>query len=84
LWADGTLISEYAGELRDKEKDLKAQTSALRKNKEMSKAEGETGDIGALETGLVFLLTKSRLSNLISFSRWKRAYTNTLLDSTKQ
>ncbi|GAU25477.1 hypothetical protein TSUD_71310 [Trifolium subterraneum] len=42
---------EKAGELRDKEMDLKTQISALiEKNKEMSKAESEAGDVGALVT----------------------------------
>ncbi|CAK8579103.1 unnamed protein product [Lathyrus sativus] len=42
---------EKAGELRDKEMDLKTQISALiEKNKEMSKAESEAGDEGALVT----------------------------------
>nr|AIM41268.1 chloroplast ATP-dependent Clp protease chaperone protein [Nicotiana benthamiana] len=42
---------EKAGELRDREMDLKAQISALiDKNKEMSKAESEAGDTGPLVT----------------------------------
>ncbi|KAG9143861.1 hypothetical protein Leryth_011526, partial [Lithospermum erythrorhizon] len=42
---------EKAGELRDREMDLKAQISALvDKNKEMSKAESEAGDDGPLVT----------------------------------
>nr|AIM41270.1 chloroplast ATP-dependent Clp protease chaperone protein [Nicotiana benthamiana] len=42
---------EKAGELRDREMDLKAQITALiDKNKEMSKAESEAGDIGPLVT----------------------------------
>ncbi|WJX53841.1 hypothetical protein P8452_39792 [Trifolium repens] len=42
---------EKAGELRDKEMDLKTQISALiEKNKEMNKAESEAGDVGALVT----------------------------------
>lgn len=40
-----------AGELRDREMDLKAQISALiEKNKEMSKAETEAGDVGPIVT----------------------------------
>ncbi|GFP82629.1 ATP-dependent clp protease atp-binding subunit clpa homolog cd4b chloroplastic [Phtheirospermum japonicum] len=40
-----------AGELRDREMDLKAQISALiDKNKEMSKAESEAGDVGPVVT----------------------------------
>ncbi|KAH6800415.1 CLPC-like protein 1 [Perilla frutescens var. hirtella] len=42
---------EKAGELRDREMDLKAQMSALvEKNKEMSKAESEAGDGGPIVT----------------------------------
>ncbi|KAG4398260.1 hypothetical protein AAZX31_08G008500 [Glycine max] len=42
---------EKAGELRDKEMDLKAQISALiEKGKEMSKAESEAGDEGPMVT----------------------------------
>ncbi|KAL9231573.1 hypothetical protein vseg_006785 [Gypsophila vaccaria] len=42
---------EKAGELRDREMDLRAQMTALiEKNKEMSKAETETGDEGAVVT----------------------------------
>ncbi|KAK4359424.1 hypothetical protein RND71_021653 [Anisodus tanguticus] len=42
---------EKAGELRDREMDLKAQITALiDKNKEMSKAESEAGDTGPLVT----------------------------------
>ncbi|KAL7139707.1 hypothetical protein ABFS83_09G072000 [Erythranthe nasuta] len=42
---------EKAGELRDREMDFKAQISALiDKNKEMTKAENETGDGGAIVT----------------------------------
>ncbi|KAK4410709.1 ATP-dependent Clp protease ATP-binding subunit ClpACD4B, chloroplastic [Sesamum angolense] len=42
---------EKAGELRDREMDLKAQISALiDKNKEMTKAESEAGDGGPLVT----------------------------------
>ncbi|RHN70409.1 putative UVR domain, chaperonin ClpB, P-loop containing nucleoside triphosphate hydrolase [Medicago truncatula] len=42
---------EKAGELRDIEMDLKTQISALiQKNKEMSKAESEAGDVVALVT----------------------------------
>ncbi|CAK8578674.1 unnamed protein product [Lathyrus sativus] len=42
---------EKAGELRDKEMDLKNQMSALlEKHKEMSKAESEVGDVDALVT----------------------------------
>nr|AIM41271.1 chloroplast ATP-dependent Clp protease chaperone protein [Nicotiana benthamiana] len=42
---------EKAGELRDREMDLKAQITALiDKNKEMNKAESEAGDIGPLVT----------------------------------
>ncbi|PQQ18105.1 chaperone protein ClpC chloroplastic [Prunus yedoensis var. nudiflora] len=42
---------EKAGELRDREKDLSAQISAVvDKGKEMSKAESEAGDVGPLVT----------------------------------
>uniref|UniRef100_A0A7N0URN7 Uncharacterized protein n=1 Tax=Kalanchoe fedtschenkoi TaxID=63787 RepID=A0A7N0URN7_KALFE len=42
---------EKAGELRDKEMDLKAQiTAIIEKGKEMSKAEMEAGDVGAVVT----------------------------------
>ncbi|TQD82670.1 hypothetical protein C1H46_031783 [Malus baccata] len=42
---------EKAGELRDKEMDLKAQiTAVVDKGKEMSKAESEAGDVGPLVT----------------------------------
>ncbi|PON97449.1 ClpA/B family [Trema orientale] len=42
---------EKAGELRDREMDLKAQISALvDKGKEMSKAESEAGDVGPVVT----------------------------------
>ncbi|KAJ1411886.1 UVR domain [Sesbania bispinosa] len=45
---------EKAGELRDKEMDLKAQISALvEKGKEMSKAESEAGDEGPVVTEVV-------------------------------
>ncbi|KAF3954176.1 hypothetical protein CMV_020442 [Castanea mollissima] len=44
---------EKAGELRDREMDLKAQISAVvDKGKEMSKAETEAGDVGPLVTEL--------------------------------
>ena len=44
-------ISEQAGELRDREMDLKAQISTLvEKGKEMSKAESEAGDGGPTVT----------------------------------
>ncbi|KAB2633106.1 ATP-dependent Clp protease ATP-binding subunit clpA CD4B [Pyrus ussuriensis x Pyrus communis] len=44
-------VVEKAGELRDKEMDLKAQiTAVVDKGKEMSKAESEAGDVGPLVT----------------------------------
>uniref|UniRef100_A0A2N9IJP9 UVR domain-containing protein n=1 Tax=Fagus sylvatica TaxID=28930 RepID=A0A2N9IJP9_FAGSY len=44
-------VSGFAGELRDREMDLKAQITALvDKGKEMSKAETEAGDVGPLVT----------------------------------
>lgn len=46
-----TLILEQAGELRDRETDLKTQISALvDRNKEMTKAETEAGDEGPMVT----------------------------------